>query len=69
MWMVIHMAKSLSAAERLQQRLTEEGFMARLRPISRAADAEDSYYELLVLRSEAEEARKVLFDQNLYDIT
>ena len=63
------MAKSLSAAERLQQRLTEEGFMARLRPISRAADAEDSYYELLVLRSEAEEARKVLFDQNLYEIT
>ena len=43
--------------------------MARLRPISRAADAEDSYYELLVLRSEAEEARKVLFDQNLYEIT
>ena len=56
MWMVIHMAKSLSAAERLQKRLTEEGFMARLRPISRAADAEDSYYELLVLHSEAQGA-------------
>ena len=63
MWMVIHMAKSLSAAERLQQRLTEEGFMARLRPISRAADAEDSYYELLVLRSEAEEAREIFLEK------
>ncbi len=69
MWMVIHMTKSLSAAEFLRDRLTEEGFLVRLRPVSRSAEAQAAYYELLVTRAEAEEARKVLFDQNLFGIS
>ena len=69
MWMVIHMIKSLSAAELLRDRLTAEGFLIRLRPVSHSADAQEAYYELLVPRAEAEEARRVLFDQNLFEIS
>ena len=43
MWMVIHMTKSLSAAELLRDRLTAEGFLIRLRPVSRSADAQEAW--------------------------
>ena len=69
MWMVIHMTTYLSAAELLRARLTAEGFLSRLRPVSHSADAQEAYYELLVPRAEAEEARRVLFDQNLLAIS
>ncbi|HIT68430.1 MAG TPA: hypothetical protein IAC36_00810 [Candidatus Aphodomonas merdavium] len=68
MWMVIHMARPLSAAEAIRDKLAEEGFLVRLRPVSRAgAQVEDAYYELIVPQAEAAEARQVLLDLNLFE--
>lgn len=69
MWRVVHMAKSLSSAETIRNGLAEEGFLVRMRPVSRYGEsAEEAYYELMVPNAEAAEARQVLLDHNLYEL-
>lgn len=65
MWMVIHMTKSETAANDAKDCLAQEGFMVKLRPVYRAVSAQDNYFELLALRSEAEEARQLLVERGL----
>ncbi len=65
MWIVIHMAKSLALAQALQKLLAEDGFLVRISPVYRAVRDEENYYELMVLQSEAAEARQILVDHGL----
>lgn len=65
MWIVIHMVQSETAANEALAFLTAEGFMVRARPVYRSIGSDDNYYELLALRSEAHEARRLLLEQNI----
>ncbi|MBH0333877.1 MULTISPECIES: glutamate decarboxylase [Brevibacillus] len=55
MWTVIYIAPSARIAERIQQRLTDEGFLAKIRE-----GKVSKQYEILVPESELNEVRDVL---------
>ena len=62
LWRVIHIAHSAASAERAQRLLSAEGFLARVRPAMRASARSEGLYELIVLESEATEARALLME-------
>lgn len=62
LWRVIHIARSAESAERARQLLTDESFLARVRPAIRASARSNGLYELIVLESEATEARALLME-------
>lgn len=62
-WVVIQMARSADQAEQLKRMLTEEGFMARVRPVARQLASGDNYHEVMALSSEAQEARDFLMEK------
>ncbi|MBY0085529.1 glutamate decarboxylase [Brevibacillus sp. M2.1A] len=55
MWTVIYIAPSARIAERIQQRLTDEGFLVKVRE-----GRVSKQYEILVPESELNEVRDVL---------
>ncbi|GAA4712020.1 glutamate decarboxylase [Brevibacillus fulvus] len=55
MWTVIYIAPSARIAERIQQRLTEEGFLVKVREARVSKQ-----YEILVPESELSEVQEVL---------
>lgn len=55
MWTVIYIAPSQKSAERIQQRLAEEGFLVKIKQIGQS-----SQYEILVPKSELYEIQEVL---------
>ncbi|GED61176.1 glutamate decarboxylase [Brevibacillus formosus] len=55
MWTVIYIAPSAKIAERIQQRLTDEGFLVKVRE-----GKVSKQYEILVPESELNEVRDVL---------
>ncbi|ASJ52426.1 glutamate decarboxylase [Brevibacillus porteri] len=55
MWTVIYIAPSARIAERIQQRLTDEGFLVKVRE-----GKVSKQYEILVPESELNEVRDVL---------
>lgn len=65
MWLVIHMARTLALAQSICDRLTDEGFLVRLNPVYRGVCETKNYYELMVPRAEAEEARSVLAEHGI----
>lgn len=65
MWIVVTLAKSKDAARKVQEILSAEGILVKLKPLYRNVDEEANYYEVLVLESEAEEAREILIDKGL----
>ncbi|AQS55024.1 glutamate decarboxylase [Novibacillus thermophilus] len=56
MWTVIYIASNEEQAERIQERLSAEGFMVDVRQ----AKAARKQYEILVPESEVEEVQEVL---------
>lgn len=62
-WIVIHMARSQQEAQRLSQKLTDEGILVRLKPVYKNKNEQDNYYELLVLQSEVEAAREIFLEK------
>lgn len=64
-WIVIHMAHSEKAAEEVCTLLTNEGFMVRQKAVYRNVSSEENYYEILVIKSEAQEARNILMERSL----
>ncbi|OGX68218.1 MAG: glutamate decarboxylase [Paenibacillus sp. RIFOXYA1_FULL_44_5] len=56
MWTVIYIAHSSKIAERIKQKLSEEGFLVQIRPTSLSKNQ----YELLVPEGELEEVQEVL---------
>ena len=65
MWIVVTLAKSKDAARKVQEILSAEGILVKLKPLYKNVNEEANYYEVLVLESEAEEAREILIDKGL----
>ncbi len=63
MWTVVYMAQSKDIATALQELLTKEGILVKLRPISKSHDGNDNYYEVLVPEAEVEEAHSVIIEK------
>ena len=63
LWVVIQMAHSEEKAREIQERLTQEGFMVDIRPVS--GDVGGQVFEILALSSEAREARSLLAELGL----
>jgi hypothetical protein len=55
MWTVIYISPSQKSAEIIQQRLTEEGFLVKIKQIGQSPQ-----YEILVPESELDEIQEVL---------
>ena len=55
MWTVIYVAPSAKIAEKIQDRLTEEGFLVKVR-----ASQHGKQYEVLVPESELDDVRETL---------
>ena len=60
MWTVIYIAANRKLALRLEQALVQEGIMVNLRAIGSARVGKLPGYEILVPKSEAEEANEVI---------
>ncbi|MGG1514523.1 glutamate decarboxylase [Paenibacillus oryzisoli] len=56
MWTVIYIAPTAKIAERIKQRLTEEGFLVQVRGISLSKNQ----FEIVVPAGEVEEVQEVL---------
>lgn len=56
MWTVIYIAPSAKVAERIKQKLTEEGFLVQIRAINLSKNQ----FEILVPAGELEEVQEVL---------
>ena len=65
MWTVVYMAQSKEIATALQELLTEDGILVKLRPISKSHDNSDNYYEVLVPEAEVEEALQCHYRKGL----
>jgi hypothetical protein len=63
MWTVVYMAQSKDIATKLQELLTNEGILVKLRPISKNPDNNDNYFEVLVPEAEVEEAHSVIIEK------
>ena len=65
MWLVVGMASSKKTAQEMQKALEGEGILVKLRNLSsKAKDGRDTY-EILVLESEASQAREILLENGL----
>lgn len=62
MWTVVYIAQSKDIAVKLQDILTKEGLLVKIRPISNNAENVDNYYEVLVPESEVEEAHGIIIE-------
>jgi ribosomal protein S8 len=56
MWTVIYIAPSVKIAERIQEQLTDEGFLVKIKQ----ASGSKQQYEILVPESEIDEIQDVL---------
>ena len=59
MWKAIHIAASREQADKLCERLTEEGFLTRVKAVS---CGEDAAFEIQVPEAESEDAQAVICD-------
>lgn len=62
MWTVIYMAQSKEIATKLQELLTKEGILVKLRPVSKEEGKSNVYFEVLVPETEIEEAHGVIIE-------
>lgn len=62
-WLVIHVAKNREAACAILRILEQEGFLARMQPLRARDDAQEGFFEITALHSEASEARALLLEQ------
>lgn len=63
MWKVVYMAKNKKIADKVSELMSGEGVLVKLQPVSKNTGDEDSYYEILVLESEVEEAHNILYER------
>ncbi|MBO2533394.1 hypothetical protein SAMN04488025_1184 [Planifilum fulgidum] len=56
MWTVIYIAPDSKTAERIKERLTNEGFLVQIRPMNLSK----GQYEILVPKAELKEVQEVL---------
>ena len=63
LWMVVHMAHGTQRADYVEALLQAEGFLVKRRQLDRSVSETDGACELLVLKSEAQEAREFLLEK------
>ncbi|HHY24595.1 MAG TPA: hypothetical protein GX527_10275 [Clostridiaceae bacterium] len=63
MWTVVYMAQSKEIAINLQNLLTNEGILVKLRPVSKDEEKNNDYFEILVPEAEIEEAHGVIIEK------
>ncbi len=63
MWTVVYMAQSKDIANKLQELLTVDGILVKVRPISKNHESNDNYFEVLVPEAEVEEAHSVIIEK------
>ena len=63
MWTVVYLAKNKKEAEKMNAIITGEGVLVKIRPVSKNANEEEGYYEVLVPEVEVEEAHSILVEQ------
>lgn len=63
MWTVIYMANTRQDAEKIQKMLVEEGFLVKVKPISK--NNVEGTCEVLVPRAEVEEVHSILLQLGL----
>ena len=64
LWLVVCVSYSQRQADAVEQLLRDEGFLVRVRVLNRAISG-SGVFELCVLASEAEEARRFLSERGL----
>lgn len=64
-WVIIHMVRGEDGAQRVVDMLTSEGLVAKLHPVYRNRSAKDNFYEILVLKSESDEASNLLVEHRM----
>ena len=57
------MAKSKEMADEIELLLSKEGLLVKTRRVYKNVSDESNYYEIRVLKSEFEEAKKVLLER------
>lgn len=62
-WITIHMAHTAELANSAKDLLESEGFLVNLRPLAHSIAQGDNCYEIMVLKSEASEARELLMER------
>mgnify|MGYP000736412504 CR=1 FL=1 len=62
MWTVVYLAKNKKEAEKMKELITLEGVLVKVRPVSKSANEEEGYYEVLVPEAEVEEAHSILIE-------
>jgi hypothetical protein len=62
MWTVVYLAKNKKEAEKMKGLITLEGVLVKIRPVSKSANEEENYYEVLVPEAEVEEAHSILIE-------
>ncbi|MDP9750490.1 MULTISPECIES: hypothetical protein [Thermoanaerobacter] len=65
MWTVIYMAQDMETAEKVKEVLTKEGFLVKLRPLNKKIDKKGSYCEILVPKTEAQDAQSIIIEYGL----
>lgn len=65
MWTVVYLAKNKRMADKISSLMSQEGVLVKAQPVSKNTGDEDSYYEILVLESEVEEAHNILYELGL----
>ncbi|TYQ12979.1 UNVERIFIED_CONTAM: hypothetical protein Cloal_4023 [Acetivibrio alkalicellulosi] len=63
MWTVVYMAQTKEIATNMQELLSNEGILVKLRPISKNRENNDDYFEVLVPEAEVEEAHSVIIEK------
>ena len=63
MWTVVYMAQSKEIATKLEELLTIEGILVKLRPINKNHNNNDNYFEVLVPEAEVQEAHSVIIEK------
>ncbi len=63
MWTVVYMAQSKQIAENLQDLLTKDGILVKIRPVNKNEENHDNYFEVLVPEAEVEEAHVVIIEK------
>ena len=60
MWTVVYLAKGKKLAEKLNTLITQEGVLVKIQPVSKKAEEDEAYFEVLVPEVEVEEAHNIL---------
>lgn len=62
MWTAVYMIEGLDAAEKLGNKLQDEGFLVKIKPF--AKEGEVTIYQILAPEFEASDIQKVILEMN-----